>query len=246
MSSEVTETSGGSHFRLSIVAGLLIIGPLWLTGYLLLKLFVFFDGAIRILPKAWQPEALFGQEIPGLGILLSLVFIYVVGLGTRVYAGRQLVGFYESVLQRVPIISGVYQAIKQLMTTLFSEQANHFRDVVLVEYPRKGIYCFAFLTNDQQYLLVEDQSVLSIFLPSTPNPTTGFYLLLPEADVWNVDLTVEEAFKLIMSAGIVTPDIMRTATPYENNANSENSENNRQAMTAPHSQESNPNPAKET
>lgn len=235
MSSEGKEITGRSHFRLSIVAGLLIIGPLWLTGYLLLKLFVFFDGAIRILPKAWQPEALFGHGIPGLGILLSLVFIYVVGLGTRAYAGRQLVGFYESVLQRVPIISGVYQAIKQLMTTLFSEQANHFRDVVLVEYPRKGIYCFAFLTNDQQYLSIEDQSLLSIFLPSTPNPTTGFYLLLPEKDVWNVDLTVEEAFKLIMSAGIVTPDIMRTATLYENN----------QQVKMP-LQESNPNPARET
>lgn len=218
MSKEVgqIESSGGSHFRLSFIAGLLVIGPLSLTGWILLKLFVFFDGAIKILPMAWQPETLFGRDIPGLGIVLSLVFVYLCGVGTRAYAGRQLVSFFEGVLDRVPVINTVYQSIKQLMSTLFSEQATHFRDVVLVEYPRKGIYCFAFLTNDSQYLEVSGQTLLSIFLPSTPNPTTGFYLLLPSQDVWNVDLTVEEAFKLIMSAGIVTPDMLRQATRFDN------------------------------
>ena len=112
-------------------------------------------------------------------------------------------------------INTVYQSIKQLMSTIFSEKATHFRDVVLVEYPRKGIFCFAFLTNETQYLEVSGQKLLSIFLPSTPNPTTGFYLLLPSQDVWNVDLTVEEAFKLIMSAGIVTPELLRQATRFE-------------------------------
>lgn len=224
-----TETSTRSHFRLSFMAGLLVIGPLWLTGWLLLKLFVFFDGAIRILPDAWQPDALFGQDVPGLGIVLSLVFVYLCGVGTRAYAGKQLVSFFEGLLDRVPFINTVYQSIKQLMSTLFSEQATHFQDVVLVEYPRKGIYCFAFLTNDNHFLEVSGQKLLSIFLPSTPNPTTGFYLLLPQDTVWNVDLTVEEAFKLIMSAGIVTPDVLRTATPY---------------VTA--HQESSPSEAKET
>jgi uncharacterized membrane protein len=197
------------------MAGLLVIGPLWLTGWLLFTLFVFFDGAIQILPQAWQPESLFGQEIPGLGIVLSLLFVYLFGVGTRAYAGKQLVSFYEKWLERVPIINTVYQSIKQLMSTLFSKQGAHFRDVVLVEYPRQGIYCFAFLTNDSQFLEVDGQKLLSIFLPSTPNPTTGFYLLLPVQDVLNVDLTVEEAFKLIMSAGIVAPSILRKATPYD-------------------------------
>ena len=210
-----SESSNRSHFRLSFMAGLLVIGPLWLTGWILLKLFVFFDGAIKILPVAWQPETLFGRDIPGLGIALSLLFVYLCGVGTRAYAGRQLVQFFEGVLDRVPIINTVYQSIKQLMSTLFSEKATHFRDVVLVEYPRKGIYCFAFLTNDSQYLEVSGQRLLSIFLPSTPNPTTGFYLLLPSHDVWNVDLTVEEAFKLIMSAGIVTPELLRQATRFD-------------------------------
>ena len=215
MSEDTSNETGSSHFRLSFMAGLLVIGPLWLTGWLLLKLFVFFDGAIKILPTAWQPETLIGQDIPGLGIILSLLFVYLCGVGTRAYAGRQLVTFFEGILDRVPFINTIYQSIKQLMSTLFSEKGTHFRDVVLVEYPRKGIYCFAFLTNDSQYLEVSGEKLLSIFLPSTPNPTTGFYLLLPIRDVWNVDLTVEEAFKLIMSAGIVTPDVLRQATHFD-------------------------------
>ncbi len=241
MSAETPESSqSGSHFRLSFVAGILVIGPLWLTGWFLLKLFVFFDGAIQVLPNAWQPEVLFGRDIPGLGIVLSLLFVYLCGVGTRAYAGKQLVSLYEGLLERVPIINTVYQSIKQLMSTLFSEQANHFRDVVLVEYPRKGIFCFAFLTNDKQYLEMDNQKLLSIFLPSTPNPTTGFYLLLPTTQVWNVDLTVEEAFKLIMSAGIVTPRVMRGATPYAIDSETE------VLLTPGSNQDNNPSPAKET
>ena len=167
---ETSATGAGSHFRLSFMAGLLVIGPLWLTGWLLLKLFVFFDGAIKILPLAWQPETLFGRDIPGVGIALSLLFVYLCGVGTRAYAGRQLVLFFEGLLDRVPVINTVYQSIKQLMSTIFSEKATHFRDVVLVEYPRKGIYCFAFLTNETQYLEVSDQRLLSIFYRRHPIP----------------------------------------------------------------------------
>ncbi len=200
------------HFRLSFGAGILVSGPFLLTGWLLVKLFGFVDGVIKILPRSLQPDVLFGYDIPGLGILLSVLFVYLSGLATRMYAGRQVVQFYEGLLKKVPIINGIYQSIKQLMTTLFSKKAAHFRNVVLVEYPRRGIFCFAFLTNDTPYLKINDQEMLSIFLPSTPNPTTGFYLLLPKEEIWQVDLSVEEAFKSIMSAGIVTPELLRTAT----------------------------------
>lgn len=214
VASNSSSSSIGSHFRLNFIAGVLVSGPFLLTAWLLFKLFVFVDSVIQILPKSWQPEALFGYDLPGLGIVLSLLFVYLSGVGTRMYAGKQLVNFYETLLQRVPIINGLYQAIKQLMTTLFSEQSKHFQDVVLVEYPRKGIFCFAFLTNERTYLSLEEQNLLSIFLPSTPNPTTGFYLLLPVEDVYRVDISVEEAFKVIMSAGIVTPELIRNATPF--------------------------------
>lgn len=210
-----SSTGIGSHFRLNFIAGVLVSGPFLLTGWLLYRLFVFVDGVIRILPESWQPEALLGYDIPGVGIVLSLLFVYLSGVGTRLYAGRQLIAFYEALLQKVPFINGLYQAIKQLMTTLFSEQAKHFQDVVLVEYPRKGMYCFAFLTNERSYLTVDNRKLLSIFLPSTPNPTTGFYLLLPVQEILKVELSVEEAFKVIMSAGIVTPEVLRTATPFQ-------------------------------
>ena len=212
-----------SHLKLSIVAGLLVSTPFLLTGWLLFKLFGFIDSTIDILPEKWQPKAIFGTDIPGLGILLSIAFIYVCGLATHNYAGKQMVRFYETLLTRVPLINGLYQAIKQFVGTLFSEKGNNFREVVLIEYPRNGIFSFAFLTNQKTYMTVEPQEIdepatlLSIFLPSTPNPTTGFYLLVPQKDVWSVDLSVEEAFKLIMSAGIVTPDLKRSARPYVQN-----------------------------
>lgn len=211
-----------SHLKLSIIAGLLVSTPFLLTGWLLFKLFGFIDSTIEILPITWQPKSFLGRDLPGLGILLSILFIYLCGLATHNYAGKQMVRFYETLLTRVPLINGLYQAIKQFVSTLFSEKGNNFREVVLVEYPRKGIFSFAFLTNQKSYLQMpisssndsEKHDLLSIFLPSTPNPTTGFYLLIPKKDVWSVDLSVEEAFKLIMSAGIVTPDLTRKARPY--------------------------------
>ena len=178
-------------------------------------MFAVTDGIILLLPDAWQPKALLGFDIPGLGVLLSFLIIYGVGIGMRYYLGRQIVSFYERILDRVPVISSLYQATKQLMNTIFSQKGKHFREVVVVEYPRRGIYSFAFLTNEENYLPIQDQELISIFLPSTPNPTTGFYLLVPKNDVYKVELTVEEAFKLIMSAGIVTPQGIRNTQPFQ-------------------------------
>jgi uncharacterized membrane protein len=200
--------------RKTILTGVLVLTPILLSIWLMFKLLAITDSIIKIFPEAVRPENLLGFGIPGLGVLLFFILVYGVGIAMRYYIGRQVVSFYESILIRVPVISSLYQATKQLMNTLFSQDGKHFREVVLVEYPRRGIFSYAFLTNELQYLDISEDELISIFLPSTPNPTTGFYLLVPKQDLYRVDLTVEDAFKLIMSAGIVAPKDIRTARPF--------------------------------
>tara|TARA_B100000575_G_scaffold294109_1_gene308044 strand:+ start:1020 stop:1697 length:678 start_codon:yes stop_codon:yes gene_type:complete len=206
----------GARFRSDLLAGTLVLAPLGVTIWVFTIVVRFADGLIRVMPDAWRPETYLGYPIPGLGILLSIMLVALTGLFMRYYAGQRVVEWYEHVLGRVPLLSGIYQGFKQLVDTLFSSRGQHFRQVVLVEYPRKGIFCLAFVTNEDPFLDVEraDNRLISVFLPTTPNPTSGFYLLIPATDLRKVDMTSEEAFKLIMSAGIVTPERVRIANSW--------------------------------
>lgn len=197
-----------TELRSALIAGVLVLAPLGVTFWVFFALVGRADRIIELLPTRLQPQALLGMSIPGLGILLSLVLVTVVGSMMQYYTGRRVVELYEGLLSRVPVLSGIYQGVKQLIDTVFMRKGAHFRQVVLVEYPRRGLYCFAFLTNEDPYLKLSegDADLISIFLPTTPNPTSGFYLLVPRSDVQRVNLTPEEAFKVIMSAGIVTPE----------------------------------------
>jgi uncharacterized membrane protein len=197
-----------TELRSAFIAGVLVLAPLGVTFWVFFALVGRADRIIELLPTRLQPQALLGMSIPGLGILLSLVLVTVVGSMMQYYTGRRVVELYEGLLSRVPVLSGIYQGVKQLIDTVFMRKGAHFRQVVLVEYPRHGLYCFAFLTNEDPYLKLSGggADLISIFLPTTPNPTSGFYLLVPRSDVQRVNLTPEEAFKVIMSAGIVTPE----------------------------------------
>ena len=209
----IGETMGA--LRGALVAGGLALAPLGITIWVFVQLIELADGVVSLLPVEYQPQQMLGFEIPGLGVVITLFVVAAFGVMLRNYLGRRVVDFYEAVLARVPILSGVYQGLKELFATLFSSRGQHFRQVVLVEYPRRGLYCLAFMTNDNEYLRLkegeDEPRLVSIFLPTTPNPTSGFYLLIPRKDVRLVDLGVEQAFKLIMSAGIVTPAGVRYA-----------------------------------
>lgn len=176
------------------------------------------DGLLDVLPDVVHPEKLLRMELPGLGIFFSLVMLVLAGAATRYVTGRQVVSWYEAVLLRVPILRVVYQGFRQLLDTVFQDQSQSFRQVVLVEYPRRGVWALAFLTGKAGFLDTQpsdgglDEEMVSIFLPTTPNPTSGFYLMVPSPDVFLVDLSVEEAFKMIMSAGIVHPSSLRRVT----------------------------------
>ena len=203
-----------NHLKSAFFAGALVLAPLGITAWVFFALVGLADNSIEFLPASLRPETYLGFGIPGLGVLLTLVGVALVGLAMRMYAGRRVVELYEGMLARVPVLNAVYQGLKQLIETLFGKQGNHFREVVLIEYPRRGIHCMAFLTNKESYIEVEgEEALISVFLPTTPNPTSGFYLLVPRSDIRHVDISVEEAFKLIMSAGIVTPEGMHTAKP---------------------------------
>ncbi len=204
-----------SRIRSDLFAGVLVVVPVGITFWVFFALVDLADGLIRALPAVLQPETHLGFPIPGLGVVVTLVLVFLVGLGMRNYAGRRVFEKLERLLARVPLASSIYHGIKQVMETVAANRGEQFRHVVLVEYPRKGLYCMAFVTNQSHFMSIEGvsdtETMVSIFLPTTPNPTSGFYLLVPHSDLRKVDLTVEEAFKLIMSAGIVTPKDLRTA-----------------------------------
>jgi uncharacterized membrane protein len=200
--------------RGAFLAGILIVVPLGATIWVLTFVMGLLESTVRLLPDSVQPEALVGQPIPGLGILLTVTTVLFAGALARSLVGRRVIAFYESMLAQVPVVSSVYQGVKQLTEALFSGQEGQFRQVVLVEWPRRGVYAIAFHTGEA-FLTVDEESdgMVNVFLPTTPNPTSGFYLMLPRDEIRPLDLTVEQAFKLIMSAGIVAPERSATATP---------------------------------
>ncbi|MBW2254237.1 MAG: DUF502 domain-containing protein [Deltaproteobacteria bacterium] len=196
---------GYQNLRSAFLAGVLLGVPAAITIWVFITLVLFLEGAVKLLPKAIQPENLLGFPIPGLGILLALSTILLLGLATRSYVGSRAILLYERLLARVPVLSSIYQGIKQLMEAVFASGKGHFQQVVLVEYPRRGVYALAFLTGDAFLQGADGTRMVNVFLPTTPNPTSGFYLVLPKEDMVELDISVEQAFKLIMSAGIVAP-----------------------------------------
>ena len=193
------------RIRQSLVTGLLVVAPLALTIWGLFFLVNLADNLLKILPQSLRPEEFFGFPIPGLGLLLVLLILFVVGGLARLYVGRRVIEGYEGFLKRVPIVSSVYAGLKQFLETIFSGNKTAFSQAVLIEYPRKGVYSLAFVTNETSPVEAFPELV-SVFLPTTPNPTSGFFLMLPREDVWYLNITTEEAFTMIMSAGLVVKE----------------------------------------
>lgn len=150
--------------------------------------------------------------IPGLGIFIVIFGVFIVGVLVRNYVGGKIVAFGENIVYRIPLIRPLYSAVKQLLTAIFSQSNDTFKRVILIEFPRKGIYSIAFVTGMPRGEIQEKthQRVINVFLPTTPNPTSGFYLLIPESEIIPLTMTVEEAFKLLVSGGIVAPEPPKT------------------------------------
>ena len=196
-----------SKIRKYIVAGLLVWVPLGIT-ILAIKLLVdLLDRSLVLLPPSLRPEQLLGFPVPGLGIILSAALILITGLVVTNLAGRKMMNWGERALDRIPLVRSIYSAVKQVTQTVFSSDKNSFRQVLLIEYPRKGAWTLAFQTGEtiENFRKLTGEDLITIFVPTTPNPTSGVIIMLPRKDAIKLDITVEDALKFIMSLGVVTP-----------------------------------------
>ena len=202
-----------SRLRAYFLAGVLVTDPLGLTGLLSWWFIDFVDEKITpLIPDRYNPETYLPFGIPGLGLLVLLMAVTLIGALTAGLIGRWLLQTGERVLNRMPVVRSIYSAIKQIFETVLAQQSNAFREAVLVEYPRRGIWAIGFITGTTKgevQNLTEEETV-NIFLQTTPNPTSGFLLFVPKSDVVPLGMSVEEAVKMVISGGIVTPPDRRS------------------------------------
>jgi uncharacterized membrane protein len=193
--------------RKYIITGLLIWIPLGIT-ILVIKLLVdLMDKTIVFLPPAWRPENLLGFDLPGLGIVISSMIIFITGFFLTNFAGKKLIKWWEDFLERIPFVRSIYSSVKQVTETVLSSEGDTFSAVYLIEYPRKDIWTLCFKTGNTPDFLDDaaNDKLVTVFVPTTPNPTSGFILFVPIKDVKVLDIDVEEALKLVMSLGVVAP-----------------------------------------
>ncbi len=201
--------------RKYFITGLLVLVPLVITLWVLNLIIGTLDQSLLLLPPRLQPESLFGFHLPGFGTVLTLLIVLLTGLVTRNIIGNRLLTLWELLLQRIPVVNSIYSSVKQVSDTLFSSSGNAFRKALLVQYPREGAWTIAFQTGtpggDVKNHLQGD--FVSVYLTTTPNPTSGFFLMYRRADVIELDMSVDEALKYIVSMGVVAPPAKKAAAP---------------------------------
>jgi len=190
-----------------MIGGLLIWIPIMITVWVVRFLSGILDSSLLLLPPSWRPEAVFGTYVPGLGIALSLVLLLVTGVLVKNLFGGQIVAGFESLVRRIPVVGAVYGGAKTFSETVLTDKGTSFKQVVMVEFPRKGIFSIGFITSHEleEAQAKTAQEVTCVFVPTTPNPTTGFIVLVPKDEVVIMDMTVDEAFKMLLTLGVVVP-----------------------------------------
>lgn len=201
--------------RRYLIAGLLVWVPLGVTLLVLMWLVDVMDRTLLLLPAAFRPEAWLGFSIPGLGILLTVAVLLLTGVIAANLFGRQLLAAWEALLSRIPLVRSLYSGVKQLMEMLFSPGGQSFRKVLLIEYPRPGLWTLAFQTGvtvgEAQHKT--GQAVINVYVPTTPNPTSGFFIMVPQRDVIELDMSVDEGLKMLISMGAIVPPWRPAASP---------------------------------
>ena len=190
-----------------LLAGLLVLVPLSITVWVLNWVVGTLDQTLQILPAHWQPDRLLGIHIPGFGVLLALVIVLLIGAIASNFMGRRLLSWWNALLGRIPIVRSIYSSVKQVSDTLFSENGNAFRKALLVQWPRPGVWTIAFQTGTPggDVLTHLGDDYLSVYVPTTPNPTGGYFVMLKRSDCIELAMTVDEALTYVISMGVVSP-----------------------------------------
>ena len=200
------------NLRNNFFKGVLISAPVFITLYVAWILIKFFDNKVTpilgpLIPDSFNPSNFLPFEIPGVGLITVFIFFAFIGFLTTGFIGRFFKSLVERILSKTPVLRNIYSGLKQLFETILTKKSNSFREVILLEYPRKGVWAMGFLTGDTEGEVqrLTKNSMINIFLPTTPNPTSGFLLFVPTKDVLRLNMTVEEGIKMIISAGMLTP-----------------------------------------
>ena len=194
--------------RTIIVAGLLVWIPLGLTIFVIKLLIDLLGQTYLLIPPALRPENLIGTEIPGTGVIVAIIVVLLTGLVTANYFGKSIVKAWDAFLDRIPLIRSIYSPLKKFSELVLSDQTQSFSKVLLIEYPRKGIYSLCFQTSKElgEVQNQDGEEMVCVYIPTTPNPTSGYIVLVPQNEVKELKMSVEDALKMIISLGVVVPD----------------------------------------
>lgn len=197
--------------RASFLTGLIVIAPIGLTIWLIWTVVGWIDGfVLPLVPYNFRPEQYIGINLRGVGVIFFLIFTVIVGWIAKGLLGRSLIRWAESIVERTPVVRSIYSGIKQIAETVFAQSERSFEKACLIEYPRRGIWAIGFISTDTRGEVAEKADVsggmVSVFVPTTPNPTSGFLLFFPKEDVIELDMSIEDAAKLVISAGLVYPN----------------------------------------
>jgi uncharacterized membrane protein len=204
----------GARLRGYFLTGLIVVGPVAITLYVVWWFINLVDAWVKpLVPQTYLPDTYLPFRVPGVGLIVGIVLLMVVGALTANLFGRTIVSYGEVMLDRMPVVRGVYRLVKQIFTTVFSKSGTSFKRVGLIEFPRRGLYCIVFMAGDPPVEVDEKigggKPLITVFMPNGPNPTTGFIVFVPASEVIPLDLAVEDAAKLVVSAGLVGPDVQQ-------------------------------------
>lgn len=197
-----------TFLRNAFISGLLIWLPIWVTILVVKFLVDVLDSILLLLPVSYRPDAILGMHVPGIGVIIILLVILLTGTFVANLLGRRLVGFWDSFVARIPLVRSIHTGVKQILQTIFTPGGQSFRKVLLVEYPREGSWTLAFQTGDstpEVASVLNNGEMVTLFVPTTPNPTSGFLLMVPKKNVIELNMSVEQALKFVISLGVMQP-----------------------------------------
>jgi len=203
-----------SYLRKYFISGLLVWLPIWVTLLVIKFLVDILSNSLLLLPHRYQPDVLLGFHVPGIGVIITLVVILLTGLFAANFIGSRLLAFGDAIMGRIPLVRSVYTGVKQVTTTLFTPGGQSFRKVLLVEFPSPGVWSVAFQTGEVSKEIrssLHGEAMVSYFIPTTPNPTSGFLMMAPRSKVIELDISVDQALKFVISLGVVQPGSIPSA-----------------------------------